>query len=285
LTTNPQTATYDSPFTFQPNNFTRTGYNFKSWDLYEGTNFIAVYSSGKVYGNWDKTGTNYTAKAQWAAKLYTITYSTIEGTGNVESNIVSYDSPFTFQNNGFTRTGYEFSGWHLYDINYNRINAKRYGPTTESYSYGTWDIDKNVTAIAQWTPREFTVTFNTNGKGGANGTGYTKEIKQNYNTTVTCPIVTAVGYVFGGWATSAENAESKIVDKAGNTTFTLGAANKSFFAIWTVNTNGTKFSELQSVFGGTDPIQISDYRTESGQTTANSEIRLGIHLRGKSRLS
>ena len=193
---------------------------------------------------------------------------------------VTYGSPFTFSANTFAKQGYEFGGWHLYD-GITRIN------TTSTYTSGgsyvtTWNIDKNLTAQAQWTLSEFTVTFNTNGKGGANGTGYTKEIKQNYNTIVTCPIVKAVGYVFGGWATSVI---STIVDKAGNDIFTLGAANQSFFAIWAVNTNGIRFSELQSVFGGSHQISMSEYRTESGQTIANSEIRIGIHLKGKSRLS
>jgi hypothetical protein len=274
---------YGNNMYFQNSNFySRTGYDFKEWRLEDSSNnHVASYAgnaSVAVVWNIDK---NVTAKAQWTAKEYTITYDANGANGGTtNSNKATYDSSFTFQNNGFTLTGYEFSGWHLYD-GITRIN------TTSTYTSGgsyvtTWNIDKNLTAQAQWTLSEFTVTFNTNGKGGANGTGYTKEIKQNYNTIVTCPIVKAVGYVFGGWATSVI---STIVDKAGNDIFTLGAANQSFFAIWAVNTNGIRFSELQSVFGGSHQISMSEYRTESGQTIANSEIRIGIHLKGKSRLS
>jgi uncharacterized repeat protein (TIGR02543 family) len=278
----PYKATYGINFTFQTNNFTKTGYGFSGWHLYEGTTRInptSTYAGGHdMIWNIDK---NLTAVAQWTQESI-ITY---EGNGNtggiqVNSSTATYGNNFTFNTNTFTLTGYEFSGWHLYD------GTTRINPTSTYTSGGsyvtTWNIDKNLTAQAQWTLSEFTVTFNTNGKGGANGTGYTKEIKQNYNTIVTCPIVKAVGYVFGGWATSVI---STIVDKAGNDIFTLGAANQSFFAIWAVNTNGIRFSELQSVFGGSHQISMSEYRTESGQTIANSEIRIGIHLKGKSRLS
>ena len=88
----------------------------------------------------------------------------------------------------------------------------------------------------------------------------------------------AVGFVFEGWATSAT---STTVNKIGGATFTLGNADQTFFAIWTPNTNGIRFSELQTVFSGENPIRISEYRTESGQTIANSEIRLSANFKGK----
>ena len=81
---------------------------------------------------------------------------------------------------------------------------------------------------------------------------------------------------------TAENAESKIVDKLGGATFTL-TEDKNFVAIWSGNTDGIRFSGLQSVFGGTDPIKISEYRTQSGQTNDNSTIALSANLKGKSK--
>jgi hypothetical protein len=276
----PEDVIYGNNMYFKNSNFySRTGYDFKEWRLEDSSNnHVASYAgnaSVAVVWNIDK---NVTAKAQWTAKEYTITYDANGANGGTtNSNKATYDSSFTFQNNGFTLTGYEFSGWHLYD-GITRINTtSTYGPA--SYLYGTWNQDKNLTAKAQWTPNVFTVTFNANGKGGTYGTGYTKTVTQNYDTIVTCPIFKAVGYVFGGWATSAT---SSTVNKAGNATFTLGKADQTFFAIWTVNTNGTKFSELQTVFSGENPIHISEYRSVSGQTTANSMISVGTHLRGKS---
>jgi uncharacterized repeat protein (TIGR02543 family) len=273
------TVTYGSSFTFKANGFTRTGYTFGGWGLYNGDTRIdqTIYPDQASYANWDKT-TNLVAKAQWTAKEYIITYDANGANGGTtNSNKATYDLNFTFQNNGFTLTGHEFSGWHLYD-GITRINQSTYGPTSASYLYGKWDKDKNLTAKAQWTRNVFAVTFNANGKGGPNGTGGTKIIAQNYNTIVICPIFKAVGFVFEGWATSAT---STTVNKIGGATFTLGNADQTFFAIWTVNTNGIRFSELQTVFSGENPIRISEYRTESGQTIANSEIRLSANFKGK----
>ena len=109
-------------------------------------------------------------------------------------------------------------------------------------------------------------------------------ITQNYNTTITCPPLKAVGYVFGGWATSVQNATNKIVARATNSTFTLGAAGETYFAIWTENVSPTtKFTDLETVFGrkGTAQISISEYRAESGQTTANSRINFVTNFKGK----
>ena len=279
--TGSNTATYNSPFIFQANGFTKTGYTFFRWALNVNGNFIGYYNEGQLYGIWTMTSSNVIVYAQWTAKEYTITYDANGANGGTtNSNKATYDLNFTFQNNGFTLTGHEFSGWHLYD-GITRINqTSTYGPTSASYLYGKWDKDKNLTAKAQWTRNVFAVTFNTNGIGGANGTGDTIIVKQNYNTTVKCPTIKAVGYVFGGWATSAENAESKIVDKLGGATFTL-TEDKNFVAIWSGNTDGIRFSGLQTVFGGENPIRISEYRTESGQTIANSEIRLSANFKGK----
>jgi hypothetical protein len=273
LATNPQTATYDSSFTFQASNgFTRTGYNFYRWDLYNSNNIYQISYSASSTITWTRTE-NYTVKASWSAKTYTITYDANGGSGTLATNpqTATYDSTFTFQASiGFTRTGYTFNKWDLYESNGTTRLNKEYA---SGQSYGTWNIPYNIIAKATWNVDSYTVTFDRNGKG----TG--KTVTQSVGTTVTCPILKAVGYVFGGWATSAA---STTVNKAGNATFVLGTANQSFFAIWTENTNGSvSFSELQTVYGGINPIGISEYRTESGQTTANSQITLSANFKGK----
>jgi len=272
------TATYDSTFTFKANGFTRTGYAFFKWELFKSdgtTRLMEVYNSGQSYGIWNKTF-NIIAKATWNPESYRITYKGNGNTGGTMTySTVTYGNNFTFSTfsaNTFTRTGYVFSGWWLYEYDETtRINSTI--TYTSGGSYGTWNIGRDVIAKAQWNVDSYTVIFDSNGKG----TG--KTVTQNYGTTVTCPILKAVGYIFGGWAISAT---STIVNKAGNDTFVLGTANQSFFAIWTENTNGSvSFSELQTVYTGTHPIGISEYRTQSGQTTANSQITLSANFKGK----
>ena len=267
--TGQNTAVYGSSFHFQGNGFSRTGYSFAYWEVYDSSwNRIGNYASGQHYGNWDRThGAN--AVARWSANSYTVTYhgdgSDGGGTGQ---NTAVYGSSFYFQGNGFSRTGYTFAYWEVYDSSWNRI-----GNYASGQHYGNWDRTHGANAVARWSINSYKVNFYNNGKG----TGVL--ITQNYNTTITCPTLKAVGYVFGGWATSAA---STTVNKAGNSTFTLGAVDENYYAIWTENTNGRIwFSELQTVFGGSNPIYISEYRTQSGQTTANSRITLSANFKGK----
>jgi hypothetical protein len=253
---------YGSNFWLQGNGFSLTGHDFAGWYLDING---ATYGSGAYYGVWYYTS-NATAYATWSQKYYTVFYNAnATGVGgSVSNNSPRYANNFWLQANGFTRTGYNFAGWYL------DINGATYG--SGAY-YGVWYNTSNATAYAQWTIIQYTVTFNNNGYG----TG--KTVTQNYNTTITCPTLKAVGYVFGGWATSAS---STTQNKAGGATFTLGAGNENYFAIWTVNTNNVvRFSELQTVYGGTNPISLSEYRTQSGQTTANSKISLSANLKGK----
>ena len=271
-TTPENTAIYGSNFTFQANGYTKTGYTFYRWLVRDNNySFIGYYNAGQLYGIWDRLS-NHHAFAQWSAKKYTITYDANEGSGTLATNpqTATYDSSFTFQANVFTKIGYTFFKWELYDSGGSTRLNKEYD---SGQSYGTWNIPYNIIAKAKWNADSYTVTFNSNGKG----TG--KTVTQGVDTTVTCPILKAVGYVFGGWAISST---STTVNKEGNATFVLGTANQSFFAIWTENTNGSvSFSELQTVYTGTHPIGISEYRTQSGQTTANSKIALSADFKGK----
>ncbi len=285
--TTSSSPTYDSSFTFRANGFTRIGYTFREWNLREGTTTtistpqgtnIGNYASSASYGTWNKA-LNCTAFAIWDAITYTITYNgnSIDPTGNVTGSTTTssflFDSTFTFPANGFALIGFTFSGWNLKSEGVSVGGLYNAGAT-----YGVWKIPNNCTADAMWTINSYTVSFDKNG----NGVG--KSVTQNYKTIVTCPTLKAVGYVFGGWATSVQNATNKIVNKVGNAQFTLGAAAENYFAIWTDNTNNTvSFSELETVFGvkGTSPISISEYRAESGQTTANSRITVSAHFKGK----
>ena len=268
--TDQSTAEWAANFWFRGNNFTRTGYYFYRWHVYDSGGWVGEYASGGHFGVWNRKS-NHTAYAIWYQNTYTVSYNAnntdVGNGGATNNNTATYDNNFWLQGNGFTRTGYSFRAWHLYD------GGTYIGEYASGGYFGVWRRTSNHTAYAQWNIIPYTVTFNSNG----NGTG--KTVTQNYKTTVTCPTLKAVGYVFGGWATSAA---STTQNKAANATFTLGAGNENYFAIWTVNTNNVvRFSELQTVYGGTNPISISEYRTQSGQTTANSKITLSANFKGK----
>jgi len=258
-----QYPVYDNGYYISGNSFSRTGYTFSYWQI----NDLGNYSQGQYYGGWNQAN-NYNAYAIWSQNTYTITYNPNGGTGNAYNQNPVYDNGYYISGNSFTRTGYSFSYWQIdYLGNYN-----------QNQYYGGWNQTSNYNAYAIWSINQYSITFTANGQG----TG--KVITQNYNTTITCPPLKAVGYVFGGWATSVQNATNKIVARATNSTFTLGAAGETYFAIWTENVSPTtKFTDLETVFGrkGTAQISISEYRAESGQTTTNSQINFATNFKGK----
>jgi len=273
-TTAATTSRYPNKVTVASNSFTKTGYYFKGWaiktnDIIGDVVYQATNEIDHPGGTADSATTLY---AKWGANTYTITYN---GNGNngAETTTASspvYDADFTFKANSFVRTGYTFNKWKLMN------GETEVGNYAASVAYGKWDIASDCTAVAQWTINTYLITFDKNGKGIG------KSVTQDYNSTVTCPPLKAVGYVFGGWATSVQNATDKIVEKAGNATFILSTSDVNLYAIWTDNANNTvRFSELQTVFGGSNPISISEYRTQSGQTTANSRITVSTHFKGK----
>jgi hypothetical protein len=273
-TTTATTSRYPDKVIVASNSFTKTGYYFKGWAI--KTNDIigdVVYQANNEIdhpGGTDNSAT--TLYAKWGANTYTITYTGNgnNGAGTTTASSPVYDADFTFKANSFVRTGYTFNQWKLMN------GETEVGNYAASVAYGKWDIASDCTAVAQWTINTYLITFDNNGKGIG------KSVTQDYNSTVTCPPLKAVGYVFGGWATSVHNATNKIVEKAGNATFILSTSDVNLYAIWTDNANNTvRFSELQTVFGGSNPISISEYRTQSGQTTANSRITVSTHFKGK----
>ncbi|MBR6288434.1 MAG: InlB B-repeat-containing protein [Acholeplasmatales bacterium] len=79
-----------------------------------------------------------------------------------------------------TRTGYDFTGWKI-------------GNTT--YAAGAqFDLTESVTAVAQWTPKTYTVTYDANG-GAVSSATTTVTYDASYNLVVP----TYAGKTFVGW--------------------------------------------------------------------------------------
>jgi len=254
------TATYDKNFTL-PSIPVRTGYTVTKW--YDGANWR---DPGFTYIPWKNTDATFTFRADYNANSYTITYDTNGGNGgSTVASTPKYDSPFTFATNGFTRTGYDFYRWHLYQ------GDTFIGEYTSGGSYGTWNRAADHTAKAQWTIKQYTVIFNANGKG----TG--KDVTQDYNTSVSLPTLKAVGWVFRGWATNSTATTADVTEA-----FTMPVNGRTLHAVWTENANKTvSFSELKTVYGVTNQtISISEYQKYI-QKPANTLTALSGDFKGK----
>ena len=215
----PITQDYGTEIT-APDNPTRKGYTFKSWDKEIPKTMPAE---------------NITVKAQWETNQYTITFDT-NGGSEIAPITQDYGTEITASDNP-TRKGYTFKGWDKeipktmpaenitvkaqWEINQYTITfdtnggsdiapiTQDYGtaitapdnPTRKGYTFKGWDKEipetmpaKNITVKAQWEINQYTITFDTNGGSEI------APITQDYGTEITAPDnPTRKGYTFKGW--------------------------------------------------------------------------------------
>ena len=112
-----------------------------------------------------------TLTAQWTVNQYTVAFDANGGTGGGSAK-QDYGSAITAPE--VTRTGYTFAGW--------------------SPAVAATVPASDVTYTAQWTPNQYTVTFDANG-----GTGG-RSAKQDYGSAIAAPAVARTGYTLTGWS-------------------------------------------------------------------------------------
>ena len=161
-----------------------TGHTFQGW-------FTAASGGTQVTSSTIMGTSNMTVYAHWSAKQIKIKYDANGGSGKMYTTVYTYSndgSYVNFSTNTFTKTGHTFAGWHIKDddtglyfgctdtskctygvssgldwYNSSQSGFKYFTPGTD----GIWKISRgetenDVTAIAQWTPNKYTVTYNGN---------------------------------------------------------------------------------------------------------------------------
>ena len=141
-----KSCTYDQDCVLTSNGFTKTGYTFNNW-----TNGSNTYNNGATVKNLTSVnGATVTLTASWNANSYTITFA---GNGNTSGSTgnknCTYDQDCELTANGFTKTGYNFSGWTYGSNTYaDRAKVKNLTATNG----GT------VTLTASWALKSVTCT-------------------------------------------------------------------------------------------------------------------------------
>ena len=207
------TAKYGAAIT-APANPIKTGYLFDSWDK-------EIPTTMPVNG--------LTIKANWTPIAYTVVYDANTGTGTTASSAHTYDVAKALTANGFTKTGYTFTGW----------NTQANG---EGTSYESTEVVMNlataqnaeVKLYAQWTANTYTVKFNpgTYGEGTMADQILTYDKSESLNANMFTS--TDDSYAFAGWATS-ENGD--VVYKNNESVTNLAASGEfNLYAVWKQNT-------------------------------------------------
>ena len=164
-------------------------------------------------------------------QTFTITYNTNGGTfGSTPTTSFTEGTVVTLPTN-ITRDGYAFAGWS-YNGNY----------VTQI------TLDSNKTVTANWTPNQYTVTFDANG-----GSVSTNSKVVTFGSTYgDLPTPTRSGYIFNGWYTNASSG-TKITSSS--TYSTVG--NSTIYAHWSEPRSVTALDNTISANLG----YVSNYET------------------------
>ena len=201
--------------------FSRTGYTFTGWNTSPDGTGTAYRPNATI----QFAAQNITLYAQWKVRSYSVNFDSNGGSA-VASQSVKYGSKASRPTDP-TRAGHTFQGWYT-----SRDGGARY----DFNQTATGD----VTLYAHWSVNSYTLAFDGNG-GKASESSRTVQYGSQYGSL---PTATRTGHTFQGWYT-AKSGGTKVSPST-----TMGAANTTLYAHWSVNAytlafdgNGGKASE------------------------------------------
>jgi|GEM_PF-6319435 len=231
--TNSASFAYNTVVTLNSN--PQTGYNLSSWSG------DADCSDGVVTMNGAKT-----CQANYAYNSYTVTGTAGSGgTISPATRTVTHGSTTTFTvtpNTGYT------------------AGASGCGGSLAGTTYTTGTVTGACTVSATFTANNYTITFNGNGNSG--GTTATQTIAYGATAPLTANGYTRTGYTFAGWNTLANGTGTSYANGAN---YTMGSANVTLYAQWTINS----YTITGAKSGGTvnDTISPATRIVNYGSTT------------------
>ncbi len=199
----------------------RTGYDYVAWCSGNVTTTVGVdscdaitYQPGDAIRLSKLHSNDLALKSMWIPITYSISYNLNGGsaTNPTSYNIVSDNITLTNP----TKNRYTFTGW----TGSNGSTAQ----TTVTIPQGSIS-DRTYTA--NWTPTNYTISYNLDGGSATNPTSYNIE-----TNTITLNNPSKTGYTFKGWSgTGLTGDTNKTV------TIAIGSTgNRSYTANWTINT-------------------------------------------------
>ena len=104
---------YDETKALTANGFTRTGYQFASWNTKADGSGVKYTDKQQIKNLTAAAGEKVTLYAQWTPISYTVVFNGNGSTGGATASMtVKYDETKALTANGFTRTGYQFVSWN-----------------------------------------------------------------------------------------------------------------------------------------------------------------------------
>jgi len=165
---------------------------------------------------WGDTGEakdkGYGTLGTFALTQYTVSFAGNGGSGSM-SSLTNKDcgSDVTLPNVGFTKTGYDFDGWHA-DVDVKVGGATIPTGSTIANQATIQDIRSNVALTAQWVAKEYTITLDREG-ASTGSVSVTMTYNSSSHTAITAP--TKTGYNFGGWYSGDNGTGSQVMNASG----------------------------------------------------------------------
>lgn len=235
----------------------KTGYRFTKWGTSTtgGTLFDqndATVKPTDLNSNIKTGDCTRTLYAQWTPNTYTIKFDGNGSTsGSTASMSMTYDVAKNLTANGFTKSGYHFSGW----------NTKADGSGTSYYNKQsvknlTATHGATITLYAQWDTNSYTIAFDGNGNTGGTTSSMTMkfDVAKNLNKNG----YTRTGYTFSKWNTKANGSGTNYTNQQSvkNLT-TVNGGTFYLYAQWTPNTYTIKFNGNGATSGSTASMSMT----------------------------
>ena len=228
---------------------TRDGYTFAGWT---GTD-VASPSTSVTIPTGSTGARSYTAN--WTPTKYSITYN-LNGGINAQSNPAAYTIEEKVDLADPTCNGYTFAGWTGTGVASPSTSVTIPTGSTGDRSY-----------IANWTPIEYSITYNLNGgiNAQSNPAAYTIEEK------VDLADPSRNGYTFAGWTgTDVESPSTSVTIPTGST------GDRAYSANWTPIVYSISYDLDGGSVSGNNPTTY----TADDQITLISPVRDGYTFAG-----
>ncbi|MFC4599568.1 InlB B-repeat-containing protein [Cohnella hongkongensis] len=257
---------YQSSVTVQGNtgNLTRTGYSFAGWNT-EANGSGTSYGAGSTF----PMGTQGVALyAQWTINSYAVVY---DGNGSTGGSVPAggsyvYNSSVTVQGNtgNLTKTGHTFAGW----------NTAADGSGTNYEADDSFTLGAaNVTLFAKWTANSYAIAYDGNGNDEGSAPAGSSHF---YGTGVVVPDNTGnlvkTGYTFAGWNTASDGLGTAY---GAGATFSMGAADMTLYAVWTINSYPVSYDGNGSTGGSAPAESPHDYGSVVSVQSSGSLVKAG----------
>ena len=259
---------YDDVINLNANEFVRTGYTFKSWNLFadgSGTGYTDGAEISKLVKKDNKTVTLY---AIWKKDKYTISYELDGGINNTLNPVTYTVTSANITLAAPTKKGYTFGGW--------------YTDASCEETYAVTSIPKgstgNKTLYAKWTENRYDIVFNSNHTKATGEMAALNEIGYDDPVTLTENGFVRIGYTFKCWNTKADGTGKTYTD--GAEVSKLAAKDGkvvNLYAIWTKD----KYTITYELDGGTNnTLNPATYTVTTANITLAAPTKKGYTFGG-----